>query len=185
MAQNLIQKIMEGKYNKQELTEIAEAVEYAKHNYGIIKGKIEKAQEDKFKKQKLENIEENIKNLKDQINKASKKQAKFILGLAGISFPVLIALAIVSAFNFTWFLTASAISVAGIALCAVPIGILDHKRKVLISEIDRQEKERAALLSDIFFKVSQNYANNAYNDFKQTKSSGNELENSTDNSLTI
>ena len=185
MVNNLLQKIMKGTYTSQELEEIEDAVKYAKQNYEVANNSVAAAQKNEEKRKKLEQIDANIVSLNNKINNSNKKQARCILGLMGFSIPALIALGVISAFDFPFFLTGSAVLIAAMAACCVPIGMLDFKRKKLLNEIKHEEEERSFLLSGLCFSVTPEYATNAYNDYKKSHSKVLTNTKEEDNSLNI
>lgn len=183
MMNNLLQKIIEGNYSKHELDEIIEHAKYSKIVYEETEKKLANAQKDDIKKEKLQVIDSNIENLNAKIKKENKKQAKYILALGAVGFSMLIAFGLVSAFNLSFVPIFGSLSVAFVALGAVPIGIMDYKRKKLLNEITLQEQSRANILSDICFSVTPDYANNVYKEYKQNNTKYTNIEN--DNNLTL
>ena len=185
MANNLIQKISEGKYTKKELEEIEDAVKYAQHTYQIVEDIIAKADRNEYKRERLGEIDKNLKNLNEKLKKTNKKQAKYVLAMAGVSLPILCALCVISAFNPSLLVTLSAISVGALALASIPIGFMDYKRKKLLAEIKYQENARADVLSDACFIIKTEFANNVYKENKKEKSADNEIVQETDNTFNV
>ena len=185
MAENLLQKIISGKYSKQELDDIIDHAMLAKETYNVVEKKIKKASNDTDTNKKLLEIDKNIKNLNLDVKKESKKQAKYILAITAIFLPALAALCVVSAFNTAIIAPGFAISIAALAAAAVPIGLMDYKRKKLLSTIKAQEQLRANILSDICFKVTPDYANHAYTDYINSKTQNYEINTENDNTFSI
>ena len=183
MVNNLLQKIMNGTYSSHELDEIDDAVKYAKQNYNVVNNRIVAAQKNEEKRKKLEQIDTNIENLNIKIKKSNKKQAKYILALCTVGFSALITLSLVSVFNLSLVPIFGALSVVFAAVGAVPIGLMDYKRKKLLKDVALQEQSRANLLSDICFKVTPDYANNIYKEYKKTKTKYANIES--DNNITL
>ena len=185
MADNLIQKIMSGKYTNTELNEIEDAILYAKQVYGITKTSILNAEADVRKKEKIQEIDHKITELKSNLVKRNKKQQKYILAMFCTCLPIVCMLCVASAFNIAFLSTGIALSIGTVALGAVPIGIMDIKIKNTLKEIDMLEKERAKVLSDICFTIKQDYATNAYNDYRHEIANYREKEKTDEESLSI
>jgi len=185
MTDNLIQKIIKGKYSQKELKEIEDAVKYAQQTYQIVEDKIDQAQHNEYKCKSLEEIEKKINTLNEQLTKVNKKQAKYLLYFISLCFPIICTLCIISAFNPVVLIANTLLSTASVAVGSVPLAILDIKRKKLISEIQGQEQNRVKILSDICFEIPSDYVKNLYNNQKKSNNIKLEVENKKEESVTL
>ena len=112
-----------------------------------------------------------------------EKQSKYIVGFLSVGLPCLVALSITSIFGLTSVLIGSLIGVAGLALGALPIAIMDQNKKILLFEKAKQERLRADMLSDFCFNISPAHVNQICKESNQSKKTENT--NETENSLSV